>query len=72
MIYREWTFTDITLTPAEERRARKQFQEMIDKGGTGRMLDRTRVKPPSKYEKQLSSAYHAAETPEDRIAVLEY
>jgi hypothetical protein len=72
VIYREWTFTDITLTPAEERRTRKKFQEMVDKGGTGEMFDRLRLNPPSKYEKQLSSAYHEAETPEDRIAVLEY
>lgn len=72
MIYREWVFTDITLTPAEEQRTRKQFQEMFDKGSTGGMLDRLRAKPPSKYEKQLSREYHKAETPEDRIAVLEY
>lgn len=72
MIFREWVFVDITLTPSQEQQSRKQFKKMMDGGGTGDMLDRNRTKPPSQYEKSLSKAYHAAETPEDRIIVLEH
>lgn len=72
MNFREWSFVDITLTPAQEQSSRKQFKKMMDGGGTGEPLDRNRTKPPSKYEKELSKAYHEAETPEDRINVLEY
>lgn len=70
--YSNWNFTDITLTPEEERRSRNRLKKLVNDGGTGELMERHRAQAPSKFERSLSKAYHEAETPEERIVVLDY
>ncbi|MEP7218964.1 MAG: hypothetical protein ABI876_08595 [Bacteroidota bacterium] len=68
MIFRIWSFADITLTDQQDEQARESHRSWDENGDAS---DDYRNQPLSDVEKDLRRAYHAATLARDRMDVLE-
>lgn len=71
MVYRTWSFTDITLTPEEAEAYHREAVEWHKGRNTGEFMADYRELEPSPLEEELRRRYHEAAEAKDRLDAIE-